>query len=474
MGRQISDLELKIKFPKEYLENGGIPKINSIELAEDLSKVSTGPDGKVDTDTISTSVNAFMSGLLMSHRMPPVFHNEFISNYSSLLQKENFFDQIKIDTIEQFDKIYDEFKDKNDVLFRGQREAKWRLYSKIQRRWINEKLFKTKNSFSSLIEKLVWNGTAKYSSQIKKLLKIHHIDNLNAIAVLGFLQHHGCPTPLLDWTYSFQNALFFGVDGLLPRTTTIEIDNYFSIYHIEEKHFSGGNMRTLIDEGLTEIEQPLLKEMIASIAKNEEMRREMEEHFSGRKLFDRKKIEGSGLIKHMTRVASLMGFPIAYFSDKESDSGIIFSLNNSKNILNQKGVFTWNSDPSKPLEMVGDEQFKSDDQNKEANYKFCSCININKDLVSHIENRLKSDGITRDLIYPTTSIDTSEIFMESAYEKDRKGNLKSESKRKKKKRKRTNREIVAYWLKRRRKKSTRIKRKKRKDRDYFKKGSNYD
>ena len=463
INRIISNLELKIKFAKEYLENGGIKKISSLGLLEDLTKVETGSDGKVNPDSISSSVNAFMGALLLSHQMPPVFHKESISTYASLLQKANCFEQININTIEQFDKIYEEFINKKDILFRGQREAKWRLYSKLQRQWIIEKLFNTENNYQSLIDKIVKKGIIRYSSQIKQLLSAHNIDNLNSVAVLGFLQHHGCPTPLLDWTYSFQNALYFGLDGLPPRTTTIEIDNYFSIYFIEEKHFEGGNMRTIIEDGLSTIEQPLLKEMIASIAKNERMRQEMEDHFSGRKLFDRKKLEGSGLIKYMTRVDNLMGFPLAYFSDKEADSGILFSLNNSKNILNQKGVFTWNSDPSKPLEMIGDEQYKSNEGIEKVNYTFCSCININKELAPTISKRLQADGITRALIYPMTDIDTFKIYKESVSHKSKLKNIKQNLRKKKRKRIRTNIQIVTYWLKRRRKKSTRIKRKKRRN-----------
>ena len=89
----------------------------------------------------------------------------------------------------------------------------------------------------------------------------------------------------------------------------------------------------------------------------------------------------------------------------------MFSLNNSKNILNQQGVFTWNSDPSKPIELLGDEQFKEGQTDEEAkDYSFCSCFNIQKSLESHIRKRLEVDGITKDFIYPTPDINTWEIF----------------------------------------------------------------
>lgn len=409
--REISNLDLKIKLTLEYLNNGGLEKIYDVGLLEDFKQVKYGKDGKVHPDTVSSRVNAFMLAILGSQLAPPVYHPEYIGEYQSTLQKSNSFEQQNLDTVEQFDKIYNEFKDKMDVLFRGQREAKWRLYSKLQRQWILEKLFQKGDSYQKLIEKLVETGKQEYSAEIIKLLPTHNIDSLNPISVLGYLQHHGCPTPLLDWTYKFQNALYFALDGLTPNPGTIEIEDYCSVYFIEERHFEGGNLRSLMNEAMEKVEQPMLLKLIAKIADgDEEKRKKMEEHFVGRKLFDRKRIAGSGLISRMTKIEGLVRFPIAYFSDKDVDSGIIFSLNNSKNILNQDGVFTWNADPSKPLELLGAEQYAADEQGKKNGYAFCSCFNIHKKLEAHVRNRLEADGITKEFIYPTPDISTWEIF----------------------------------------------------------------
>jgi len=411
--REISNLELKIRLTKEYLRNGGTQQIYDAELLDLLSIEFN--KGKADPNTVSSRANAFMLALLGSHMMPPPFHAEHISEYASTLQKANNFDQENIDTEEQFDKIYDKYKVKDDTLFRGQREAKWRLYSKIQRQWIIEKLFIREESYQKLIERLVETGKTNYSPQIQELLSVQHIDSVNSISVLGYLQHHGCPTPLLDWTYKFQNALYFALDGVTPNTKTLEIEDYCSVYFIEEKHFEGGNLRTIIKEGLDTIEQPELFRLIAQIANGDEEKRiAMEKKFAGRKLFDHNRISGSGLISYMTKIENLINFPITYFCDKDANSGILFSLNNSKNILNQAGVFTWNSDPSKPLEMVGDEQFREDRSDEDTDgYKFCSCFNIHKKLLDHARKRLEADGITTEFIYPTPELSTWEVFEKS-------------------------------------------------------------
>ncbi|MDP3471759.1 MAG: FRG domain-containing protein [Algoriphagus sp.] len=409
--RKISNLDLKIKLTNEYLNNGGIEKIPSVRLLEDLMKVKSGPDGKVDPDTVSTTVNAFMLVLLGSHLSPPYFQLEQISEYKSTLQKNNSFVQENIDTEEQFNKIYEEFKGKENIIFRGQREAKWRLYSKLQRLWLTEKLYE-KEDYETFLTRLVELGKEEYTEPIQELLKANHLDTSNSIAVLAYLQHHECPTPLLDWTYSFQNALFFALDGLEPNKGTIEIEDYSSVYYIEEEYFEDGSLREIMSEGLDELDARELALIIEIISNGDEEKKiEMAEHFAERKVFDRDKLNGSGLISHMTKIEHLINFPIGYFSDRDKDSGILFSLNNSKNILYQQGVFTWNADPSKPIELVGDEQFKEGTTEGEAKeYSFCSCFNIHKSLESHIRKRLEADGITKDFIYPTPDINTWEIF----------------------------------------------------------------
>jgi hypothetical protein len=409
--RKIENLGLKIRLTNEYINNGGVENIWDKELLQDLMKVKGDSiTGETDPDTVSPRVNAFMNAILMSHMMPPVFHEHHISEYESTYQKSNSFDQWNIDTTEQFDVIYEKWKGATDALFRGQREARWRLYSNLQRLWLTNKLFDSEESYHKLIENMINLGKAEFGEQIKQILKTNHIDSENTISILGYLQHHGCPTPLLDWTYKFQNALYFGIDGLVPGSGKVEIEDYFSVYFILEKHFIGGDWRAMMQEALDKAEPIMLNKEIAKIAKDDEKKRTaMEKHFAGRKLFDKSKISGSGLINRMTSLGLLMQSSIGYFSDRGIDSGILFSMNNSKNILNQAGVFTWNPFPAKPLEMVGEEDYPGDDKAKR-NYKFCSCFNINKKLAGYIKHRLEADGVTKEFIYPTPDISTKEVF----------------------------------------------------------------
>ena len=412
--REISNLDLKIKLTKEYLDNGGYEKIDFIDLLEDLKKVKVNNLGKVDPNTVSTTVNAFMLTILASQLQPPFFSPNHISEYESTLQKSNSFDQDNIDTIEQFDKIYEEYKIKSDFLFRGQREAKWRLYSKLQRYWIIDKLSAKVEGYQQLLEKMVADARTDFKTKILEVLGEQHDDADNDIAILGFLQHHGCPTPLLDWTYKFQNALYFGLDGLQYKERKREIDDYFSVYLIEERNFENGGMRKLIYDSIESMQESLLLKEIEKIAKNEAQRKEMEEHFKGRKIIDIKRIKGSGLIAHMTQIKHMINFPATYFGDGNREDDIPFSLNNSKNILNQAGVFTWNADPAKPFEIVVSEQnMAANNSTEEKTYVLCQCFNINKKLAAYISKRLEDDGITRELIYPNPDLSTWTIYEKS-------------------------------------------------------------
>lgn len=399
-------IKLKVQLTNEYLRSGGTVKIEDPYLLQDIIDFD-----ESRPETTTSRMRAFMNLQLNIHSRPPFFSEESVSEYKSLVQKSFCFDQYTIDTKEQFDEIYEKYKMSEDILFRGQREASWRLYSRLQRHWIMDKLYEKGYSYQELLSKFVVDGKAGFKEMILELLEVHHIDVINNISVLGFLQHHGCPTPLLDWTYKFQTALYFGLDKLEKNAGPLEIDNYFSVYFINQKDMEGGGMRQVMDDSLDVLDEEHSAEMIAKYAKDETQRLEMTEHFKGRKIFDKDRIPGSGMIEYVTRVEHMVEFPLSFFSDKDANTGFIFSLNNSKNILNQSGVFVWNASPSKPLEVVGAEMYLADNNNVNPDdYRFCECFNMNKELAPYIVQKLAEDGITKDFIYPTPDIDTWDIY----------------------------------------------------------------
>ncbi len=414
--KNISDknLELKFKLTNEYLRSGGLEKILDIDLLDDIINVKYDENGDFQSESITNRLNSFMNVILSTHLNLPFYSPNSISEYSSILQKSIIFEQERIDTISQFDKIYENLKNNTELLFRGQREAKWRLYNKLQREWILQNLGESEGSYKDFIYKLIENGKAKYKSNIENIFKKTNDDIINDIAILGYLQHHQCPTPLLDWTISLQNAIYFGIEGLESIVSVREIDNYFSIYYIEKEHFENGSSKVILKDIIAEQGNLIKSELISKITNNEEEKLKTENHFKDRNYFDKTRFFGSGLINHMTKISSMMEIDLDFFSDFDITSGLIYSLKNNQNIINQKGIFSWNSDSTRPIELFGYDKYIEEKEPNEINdYRFCKCLNINKSLTEHIRKRLNEDGINSDFIYPTKDINTWNIFESS-------------------------------------------------------------
>lgn len=402
-------LDERVNLFKEWLENGGIKTIRSKDLLQDLMKVKGDIDGKVIPETVSPLVNSAMLAYEGSQSTPPFESKEHMAEYGSTLQKSLYFDQTNIDTVEQFDEIFEELKNKEDLLFRGAREAKWRLYSSLQRHWVTDKLYESQVTYQEFLESLVEHARNGQKKALSKFLDLNGIDPNNDIAVLSFLQHYGCPTPLLDWTYSFLNSLYFALDGIETEDSPREIDNYFCVYHIEEKYFKTSIIKEIINEGLKGEHEKLKANVIENSRKEGVEKDQIGKIFSETRLqLMAKMMYGRGLVTHLTKIENLINFPISYFSDFDKDNDLQFSLNNNMNIVNQYGAFVWNADSSKPLEQMGNEQIVEENGDADG-YRFCSCYNINKDLIDHVRNRLNKEGVVKEFIYP----DPSEIAWNS-------------------------------------------------------------
>ena len=104
------DLDLKVKLYNEYLNNGGIEKIFFPELLDSLMKVKSLPNGRVNPKTVDSIVNAAMLSYIGSQLMEPFYSNKYLSEYETLLQKSIFFTQTNIDTVKEFDEIFDKYE----------------------------------------------------------------------------------------------------------------------------------------------------------------------------------------------------------------------------------------------------------------------------------------------------------------------------------------------------------------------------
>ena len=77
------------------------------------------------------------------------------------------------------------------------------------------------------------------------------------------------------------------------------------------------------------------------------------------------------------------------------------------NIINQQGVFIWNSEPFKPIEQVGNEQYGD---KQDVIYRFSKCYNINKSLANYIRDRIAKECISENYIYPKPKLIAKNSF----------------------------------------------------------------
>lgn len=406
------DLDLKVKLYNEYLNNGGIEKIWFPELLESLLKVKSLPNGKVNPDTIDSCANAAMLAYVGSQLIVPFSSDKELSYYETLLQKSTFYEQINIETAEEFDEVFDNYADSQNILFRGLNEAKYRLYSSLQREWINSKLYEKHTSYKDFLEKLISNARVQQGNALTKYLEKIGIDPENDLAVLSFLQHYGCPTPLLDWTYNFCNALFFSIQNLNTQAANWEIEKYFCVYYLEEEFFEEYSMQKLFKQGLQKQKETFSTNFKEALKKRGFPEELIEKAYSKEELSELFfRIHGKGLMTYMTKVEKLLKAPMAYYSDDKTDLNLKYSLNNNMNIINQQGVFTWNASPTKPIEQI---PFERAEQLGRDKVLFSKCININKELSGHVEMRIAKRGVTKDFIYPDAWKIVKQAFEDTA------------------------------------------------------------
>ncbi len=261
--------------------------------------------------------------------------------YKDLDSKNEYFNSQTIDNKKDLDDFIMKWNLKdadNKVMFRGLSESKYKLYNSAQRFWLGEELSKLGKSYLQFI-----NDQITYAKNFQDglLIKFYNSFGHRAydISILSFLQHYGAPTPLLDFTYDLNCALYFATykTDHLPSE---DIDNYFSIYAIELTNKIRNEFPSIIDHignSTDAVDRAYDK-------------------------YDKEKLDASGVTDPLNNLnfkyfQDLNIFYIPGYKEngyefqikKVPEFQLLFNQQNL-NVINQKGLFVYTSDSFHPLE----------------------------------------------------------------------------------------------------------------------------
>ena len=325
-----------------------------------------------------------------------------IPTYATLADKATKFESVNINSKAELDNLISEWKGKNNnktVIFRGLTEAKYKLINSAQRFWNAEELDRLGRSYEDFIQTEIDRAKTFHNNLLEKFYDAFGHPAYD-LSILSFLQHYKAPTPLLDFTYSFDSALFFATDGL-KHNPSLDIENYCSIYAIDTKGVPREfpSIISHIESSLSQIDKILIetkgqKINTSSVLKNFEQLKY--KTFHGLTLF---------YLPGYTPIG------IRFSLKSRPDFKLVYNQHNL-NIINQKGLFVFNSDPTHPLEDFFSGGYDTGFQNTFLLPKM-KCWNIHKSLNEYIIRHLTENRtipIDREYMYPQ-----EEFIASSAY-----------------------------------------------------------
>ena len=292
------------------------------------------------------------------------------SKYASLSEKEHYFNNIKIDSIDEFDKWIEKCSLCHTNAYRGVNEAKYRIQTSGQIAYENEcrntMQCQTKDGYHKFINSIL--SRVKQSSKIREILTQHKLP-INDFLYFALLQHYGYPSPLCDFSYDIKAALFFMLDQLkMSNYCAKEIENYCALYIINYEDSEFGSIQEINRTG-AEYADNLIQDAkkkgyniigLSSQAEND-FKYLPYESYKDIYYFG---VHGSALGSTNVKIPSL-GFTAKY------------EINNPR-ISAQSGMFIYIGDAFKSLERSTFEQSQR---------KHITVLNVNKNIVEDIRKK---------------------------------------------------------------------------------------
>lgn len=250
-------------------------------------------------------------------------------------------------------------KNTNHTVFRGVKEARYKLFNSLQRLWalrnLNDLGLDPMQAVQSLL--LPFQGN---NHVLKKYLKQLGVV-CNDWWLLSFLQHYGAASPLLDFSKSYEVALFFACKDIDFCDSTNPINNYFSIYYYS-------NMEVCRD----------ITTSIVTYAKN--VARGMEANKTNNTAIWKNELSFNTIMGHAPNRTFILPTYTNKTKIRNTRREIVTTYTMANlNVTSQEGEFVCNMNMETPLEQIFK---KSEPDGRTVNY--FSCIDIHKGLRDYI------------------------------------------------------------------------------------------
>jgi hypothetical protein len=115
-------------------------------------------------------------------------------------------------------------------IFRGVNEAKYKIYTSAQRKYIEKDLRLKGKSVNDLLEEELNAIRVQNDKLVPRYLKSMGVDDSD-LALLSFLQHYEGVSPLIDFSEDIRISLYFMLDNVNSSYSENDtIQNYMSLY----------------------------------------------------------------------------------------------------------------------------------------------------------------------------------------------------------------------------------------------------
>lgn len=282
-----------------------------------------------------------------------------MKTYSNLAEKRSHFvSSVEINTPQEFNLRFNELQDlaantKLHAVFRGVPEAKYKLYTSLQRELFNLNLNEAGLGKKMTIQLLAKakEPSRKWANYFKSMGVVE-----NDWLYLALLQHYGAPSPLLDFSKNPKVALYFMCKGLQSRHSTEEIDHYASLVYYKNvevcKDVAHSLKKTAEEVYKGKVPKPSTRDGIQALIKDD---------LSFENVMRDQDIEIITAYRGITHVTI--------------NRKTVFTLPvTNMNMVSQEGEFVCNVSDDKPMEDL----FQKDGR------RYLYCLNIHKSLYNYI------------------------------------------------------------------------------------------